>query len=100
MTEAPPTTALTKRYGSRTVVDAADLLVPSGAVAGFIGPNGAGKTTAALLWLMTGRLAYRAARRRGPISSGRDLHPRVRLGVDELDVAVRVLRAEPEQRGR
>jgi len=45
MTEALSTTALTKRYGPRTVVDAADLVVPSGAVAGFIGPNGAGKTT-------------------------------------------------------
>ena len=45
MTEALSTTALTKRYGARTVVDHADLVVPAGAVAGFIGPNGAGKTT-------------------------------------------------------
>jgi ABC-2 type transport system ATP-binding protein len=45
MTEALTTTALTKRFGDRTVVDHADLAVPSGAVAGFIGPNGAGKTT-------------------------------------------------------
>src|SRR3954452_19662257 len=45
MTDALSTTALTKRYGARTVVDTADLVVPTGAVAGFIGPNGAGKTT-------------------------------------------------------
>jgi ABC-2 type transport system ATP-binding protein len=36
---------LTKRYGTRTVVDHLDVDVPSGSVAGFVGPNGAGKTT-------------------------------------------------------
>jgi ABC-2 type transport system ATP-binding protein len=39
------TQGLTKRYGSRTVVDALDIRIPPGVVAGFIGPNGAGKTT-------------------------------------------------------
>jgi ABC-2 type transport system ATP-binding protein len=39
------TTGLTKRYGSRTVVDRLDLEIPAGVVAGFVGPNGAGKTT-------------------------------------------------------
>jgi ABC-2 type transport system ATP-binding protein len=39
------TRGLTKRYGSRTVVDALDMRIPPGVVAGFIGPNGAGKTT-------------------------------------------------------
>jgi ABC-2 type transport system ATP-binding protein len=39
------TEGLTKRYGSRLVVDNLSLEVPAGAVAGFIGPNGAGKTT-------------------------------------------------------
>ncbi|HEX2699929.1 MAG TPA: ABC transporter ATP-binding protein [Acidimicrobiales bacterium] len=39
------TRGLTKRYGSRTVVDHLDMELPSGVVAGFIGPNGAGKTT-------------------------------------------------------
>ena len=39
------TKGLTKRYGSRTVVDALDMRIPPGVVAGFIGPNGAGKTT-------------------------------------------------------
>jgi len=45
---SPPvveTRGLTKRYGSRTVVDALDMQIPLGVVAGFIGPNGAGKTT-------------------------------------------------------
>ncbi len=36
---------LTKRFGSQTVVDDLDLVVPSGAVYGFLGPNGSGKTT-------------------------------------------------------
>jgi ABC-2 type transport system ATP-binding protein len=39
------TNGLTKRYGRRTVVDALDMQIPEGVVAGFIGPNGAGKTT-------------------------------------------------------
>src|SRR6188768_2797119 len=39
------TTGLTKRYGSRTVVDRLDIEIPTGVVAGFVGPNGAGKTT-------------------------------------------------------
>ena len=39
------TTGLTKRYGSRAVVDAIDLELPRGVVSGFVGPNGAGKTT-------------------------------------------------------
>jgi len=46
MTEtALSVTGLTKRYGSRTVVDHFDLELPTGVVAGFVGPNGAGKTT-------------------------------------------------------
>jgi ABC-2 type transport system ATP-binding protein len=39
------THGLTKRYGSRTVVEALDMHVPLGVIAGFVGPNGAGKTT-------------------------------------------------------
>jgi ABC-2 type transport system ATP-binding protein len=45
MTTALRTDSLTKRYGSRLVVNSLDLEVPTGVVAGFIGPNGAGKTT-------------------------------------------------------
>jgi len=36
---------LTKRYGSRTVIDGIDLVVEAGGVQGYIGPNGAGKST-------------------------------------------------------
>jgi ABC-type multidrug transport system fused ATPase/permease subunit len=36
---------LTKRFGTRTAVDAVDLLVPRGSAFGYLGPNGAGKTT-------------------------------------------------------
>ncbi len=37
--------SLTKRFGSRTVVDHVSFTVPTGMVAGLVGPNGAGKTT-------------------------------------------------------
>ena len=36
---------LTKRFGSRTVVDGIALKVPAGEVWAFLGPNGSGKTT-------------------------------------------------------
>jgi lipopolysaccharide export system ATP-binding protein len=36
---------LKKKYGSRTVVQDASLMVKSGEVVGLLGPNGAGKTT-------------------------------------------------------
>jgi ABC-2 type transport system ATP-binding protein len=36
---------LTKRYGSKAVVDGLDLGIDAGEVFGFLGPNGAGKTT-------------------------------------------------------
>jgi ABC-2 type transport system ATP-binding protein len=39
------TVGLTKRYASRTVVDAINLTVRAGEIYGFLGPNGAGKTT-------------------------------------------------------
>jgi ABC-2 type transport system ATP-binding protein len=42
---AVSTSGLTKRFGSRTVVDEVALSIPSGSVCGFVGPNGAGKTT-------------------------------------------------------
>jgi ABC-2 type transport system ATP-binding protein len=44
-TPALSLSGLTKRYGSRVVVDDLTLEVPAGVVAGFVGPNGAGKTT-------------------------------------------------------
>lgn len=36
---------LTKRFGTRTVVDNVDLSVATGEIVGFLGPNGSGKTT-------------------------------------------------------
>lgn len=36
---------LTKRFGSRTVVDHVSLSVEAGEIMGFLGPNGSGKTT-------------------------------------------------------
>jgi ABC-2 type transport system ATP-binding protein len=46
--EAAPalrTQALTRRFGTHTVVDALDLVVPEGEVFGLLGRNGAGKST-------------------------------------------------------
>src|SRR5262245_34544481 len=37
--------AMTKRFGTRTVVNQIDLQVPTGEICGFLGPNGSGKTT-------------------------------------------------------
>lgn len=39
------TRGLTKKYGSRTVVEDIDLQMKKGDIYGFLGPNGAGKTT-------------------------------------------------------
>lgn len=39
------TTALTKQYHGKTVVNQLDLSVPKGSIYGFLGPNGAGKST-------------------------------------------------------
>jgi ABC-2 type transport system ATP-binding protein len=36
---------LTKKFGTKTAVDAIDIAVPEGEVWGFLGPNGSGKTT-------------------------------------------------------
>jgi ABC-type multidrug transport system ATPase subunit len=36
---------MTKRFGTRTVVNRIDLQVEKGEIYGFLGPNGSGKTT-------------------------------------------------------
>ncbi len=46
---------LTKKFGSRTVVDAVSFSVGRGEVLGFLGPNGAGKSTT--MRMITGYLA-------------------------------------------
>lgn len=38
-------TGLTKKFGTKTVVNDFDMKVPKGSIYGFIGPNGSGKTT-------------------------------------------------------
>lgn len=42
---------LTKRYGSRTVVDRLNLAIRKGEIFGLLGPNGAGKSTTILMML-------------------------------------------------
>ncbi len=56
MGSAPPVaieaTALTKRFGRITAVDALDLALPAARIYGLLGPNGSGKTT--LIRLLSG----------------------------------------------
>ena len=75
------TTALTKRYGTLTAVDAMDLVVPRGSIFGLIGPNGAGKTTtfamfATLLAPTSGSLQVLGV---DPASQPRDVRRRLGL---------------------
>jgi lipopolysaccharide export system ATP-binding protein len=76
--------ALTKRYGQRTALDKASLIVQAGEVVGLLGANGAGKTTC--FYLIVGLLAADS----GQLSlDGRDLtplamHQRARLGLGYL----------------
>jgi ABC-2 type transport system ATP-binding protein len=42
---------LTKKYGSKTVVDNLNLSIPKGQIYGLLGPNGAGKSTVILMLL-------------------------------------------------
>ncbi|MCA8879351.1 MAG: ABC transporter ATP-binding protein [Rhodobacteraceae bacterium] len=53
---------LTKRFGSKTVVDDVSLSVARGEIAGFLGPNGSGKTTT--IRMMCGLLTPDAGRGR------------------------------------
>ncbi|MFZ2955707.1 MAG: ABC transporter ATP-binding protein [Candidatus Ozemobacteraceae bacterium] len=77
---------LTRKYGSRTVVDNLNLRVPDGAVFGFIGPNGAGKTTT--LRMLMGLLRPSAGRATidGFDVSTQSLEVRARVGYLPDDV--------------
>ena len=48
------TIGMTRRFGTKTAVDALDLAIPKGMVYGLLGPNGSGKTTA--MRMLTGLL--------------------------------------------
>jgi ABC-2 type transport system ATP-binding protein len=48
------TVGMTRRFGTKTAVDALDLAIPKGVVYGLLGPNGSGKTTA--MRMLTGLL--------------------------------------------
>jgi ABC-2 type transport system ATP-binding protein len=112
-TGGPPAQAvvaerLTKRFGSRTVVDAVSFAVPAGSVTGLVGPNGAGKTT--IMGMLLGlvrptagdalvlgaRVADRAAYlpRVGSLIESPAFHPAV-SGVDNLR-ALAILAGHPD----
>ena len=48
------TVGITRRFGTKTAVEALDLSIPKGVVYGLLGPNGSGKTTA--MRMLTGLL--------------------------------------------
>ena len=83
---------LTKRYGKRTVLDGADVVVCRGEVVGLLGPNGAGKTTC--FYILVGLIQPDAGR---IVLAGRDLtrapvHLRARLGLGYLPQEASIFR--------
>ncbi len=83
---------LKKKYGSRTVVHDASLVLQSGEVVGLLGPNGAGKTTS--FYMIVGLVASDG----GKISiDGQDvthlpIHRRARLGLGYLPQEASIFR--------
>jgi len=72
------TSALTKAYRGRTVVDRLDLSLPAGVVAGFVGPNGAGKSTTLRMLLGLVRPTSGSGRVLGaPLDRPQDYLPKV-----------------------
>jgi ABC-2 type transport system ATP-binding protein len=100
---------LTKRYGSRTVVDDLSLTVRRGEVFGFLGPNGAGKTTTLRMLLglvrptsgsvtVLGRPAGASAATVGALVEGPAFYPYL-SGRDNLRVLARYAGAPAERIG-
>ena len=99
---------LTKRFGSRTVVDGVSFSVPAGSVTGLVGPNGAGKTTimgmllglvrptAGEAWVLGAPIAERAAYlpRVGSLIESPAFHPAV-SATDNLR-ALAILAGHPQ----
>src|SRR5262245_36972127 len=99
--------SLTKRFGSRTVVDSVSFAIPTGTVVGLVGPNGAGKTTimgmllglvrpsAGDAWVLGSPVKQRAAYlpRVGSLIEAPAFHPGV-SGVDNLR-ALAILAGHP-----
>jgi ABC-2 type transport system ATP-binding protein len=82
MTSAPAieTRGLTRRFGSRLVVDSLNLSVPAGCICGFLGPNGAGKTTTIRLLLGLLRPTAGTILLHGEVLSNSRPHVRRRIG--------------------
>ena len=93
MTQTMVTTdRLTRRYGTRAVVDGVSLTVRPAEVYGFLGPNGAGKTTTLRMILglvrATSGTVTVAARRTGALIEGPGFYPYL-SGRDNLRVVAR-----------
>jgi ABC-2 type transport system ATP-binding protein len=98
---------LTKRYGSRVVVDDLSLRIPRGRVYGFLGPNGAGKTTTLRMLVglvrptsgtatVLGRPAGSSATEVGALIEGPGFYPYL-SGRDNLRVLSRYAGAPPDR---
>lgn len=83
---------LTKRYGRRTVVDAASLKVERGEIVGLLGPNGAGKTTT--FYMIAGVVRPQAGQifLGGREISRLPMHVRARLGLGYLPQETSIFR--------
>src|SRR5258705_2993161 len=68
---------VTKRFASRTAVDALSLSVPPGTIYGLLGPNGAGKTTAIRMIMDIYEPDEGTVRLFGDVSGGREHSARI-----------------------
>ncbi|PZQ90752.1 MAG: ABC transporter ATP-binding protein [Leifsonia xyli] len=86
MTSPATLTAVTRRYGEVTALDAVDLTVGEGELVGLLGPNGAGKST--LLSLLQGLRRPQAGTVLLFGKDPRDAAARTRLGCTPQDTAL------------